>query len=137
MYFYQILSDIMEQRNLKIADVARMCNIADSTVRSIMSRKQKTVALDVAFKLSDGLNVPLEVLNGSAPITEGKSEITIDSKEERLITAYRQHPNMQPAIDKMLDIEITANGNIPEDFKNEVSDDLKKLAQVKARTSSK
>lgn len=125
MYFYQILSDIMEQRNLKIADVARMCNIADSTVRSIMSRKQKTVALDVAFKLSDGLNVSLEVLNGSKPKENNK--ITINDKEERLITAYRNNPDMQPAINKMLDIEAAVLGDIADDIKNEITEDIKKV----------
>lgn len=64
MEIYKILDQIMAEKNLKIADVARICNLPDSTVRGIKKRKQDTVALEVAFKLSKGLNVSLERLNG-------------------------------------------------------------------------
>ena len=64
MNFYEILLSIMEEKDLKIPDVARLSGLTDSTVRSIINRKNKTVALEVAFKLSKGLNVPIERLNG-------------------------------------------------------------------------
>lgn len=63
----------MESKNLSIADVARICEIPDSTVRGIITRKQKTVSLDVAFKLSDGLNVSLQYLNGLPDIQTKKA----------------------------------------------------------------
>lgn len=61
---YKILLEIMEARKLSVANVSKLCDIPDSTVRGIIKREQKTVALDVAYKLSDGLNVSLEYLNG-------------------------------------------------------------------------
>ena len=54
----------MDEKGLSIADVARMCDLTDSTVRSVVDRQQKKVALNVAFKLSNGLGVSLERLNG-------------------------------------------------------------------------
>lgn len=62
--FYKILQEIMDEKGLSIAEVARISDLSDSTVRSIINRKTKTVALEVAFKLSKGLNVSLERLNG-------------------------------------------------------------------------
>ncbi len=73
MEFYKILLEIMEEQSLKIADVARLCKLTDSTVRSIITRKNKTVALEVAFKLSKGLNVSLERLNGETQQSTAKS----------------------------------------------------------------
>ena len=64
MYFYEILQSIMQERNLSIPDVARLSGLPDSTVRSILTRKNKTVALEVAFKLEKGLNVSVAELNG-------------------------------------------------------------------------
>lgn len=64
MDFYEILSDIMEREGLTIPEVARKCELSDSTVRSIFDRKQKKIALNVAFKIADGLGVSLEELNG-------------------------------------------------------------------------
>ena len=63
--FYKILQSIMEEKSMRISDVARVSGLSDSTVRSILTRHSKTVALDVAFKLSKGLGVTLECLNGS------------------------------------------------------------------------
>lgn len=64
MDIYKILQTIMDEQGLNIAETARKANLPDSTVRGIIARKQKTVALEVAFKLSDGLGVSLERLNG-------------------------------------------------------------------------
>lgn len=128
MYFYEILQRIMNQRNLKVADVARLCNLSDSTVRSIFSRKQKSVALDVAFKLSDGLNISLKELNGnidSAPtgnreIKNDTPDIILNSHEKKLIISYREHPELQPAINKMLDVQAKQTNSIGEDIANEL-----------------
>ncbi len=73
MYFYEILQSIMEERNLSISEVARLSGLPDSTVRSILSRKNKTVALEVAFKLAKGLDVSLERLNGEQMAVETES----------------------------------------------------------------
>lgn len=87
MDFYLVLNKIMEEKGLNVAEVARACNLTDSTVRSIIDRKQKRVALEVAFKLSQGLNVSLERLNGmvepqqkNAP-AQGESALTPKQQE--------------------------------------------------------
>lgn len=59
---YEILQSIMDERGLTIAETARLCNLPDSTVRGIITRKQKSIALEVAFKLSKGLGISLEYL---------------------------------------------------------------------------
>lgn len=82
MYFYEILQNIMDEKNLTIAEVARLSNLTDSTVRSIISRKNKTVALEVAFKLSKGLNVPIEYL---ADIKDNPNR----EQENHIIKNYR------------------------------------------------
>lgn len=61
---YEIVQEIMDERELTVAEIARLCDLPDSTVRGIMTRKQKSVALEVAFKMSDGLGVSLNYLNG-------------------------------------------------------------------------
>lgn len=100
MYFYEILQDIMEEQSLNIPDVARLTGLADSTIRSIINRKTKTVALEVAFKMSKGLNVSLERLNG-----EDTETFVVNNDEKKIVTSYRNHPEMQTAVKKLLDIE--------------------------------
>lgn len=99
MYFYEILQNIMDEQSLSIPDVARLTGLADSTIRSIINRKTKTVALEVAFKISKGLNVSLERLNG-----EEDKIFLVNDDEKEIITSYRSHPELQIAIKKLLDI---------------------------------
>lgn len=99
MYFYEILQKIMDEQSLRVSDVARMTGLSDSTVRSIINRKSKTVALEVAFKMSKGLNVSLERLNN-----EESSDFYINETEKKLVLAYRKHPEIQSCVNKLLDI---------------------------------
>lgn len=80
MDFYKILQSIMDEKNLNVSDVARLSGLSDSTIRSILSRKNKTVALEVAFKLSNGLDVTIEELNGE-PKNNKKSNIQKEETE--------------------------------------------------------
>ena len=103
MDFYKILEDIMQQKSISIPDVARMCNLPDSTIRSIISRKSKTVALAVAFKISKGLNISLEELNGEVLNQSNDSHST---NEQEVIKKYRaldEHGKM--LVNNVLDLE--------------------------------
>ncbi len=64
MAVYEILEEIMNENGMSVAEVSKICNLPDSTVRGIIRRKQETIALEVAFKISNGLGVSLEKLNG-------------------------------------------------------------------------
>ena len=64
MEFYEIPMAIREVNRMSIPAVASACGLTDSTVRSIIQRKQKRVSLDVAFKMQEGLGVSLQRLNG-------------------------------------------------------------------------
>lgn len=85
MEFHEILHGILDERGLNISEAARLCGLPDGTVRSIFVRKQKNVALEVAFKLSAGLGVSLERLNGLP-----ERDATKPKPEERLLALFRQ-----------------------------------------------
>ena len=69
MEFYKVLEELMKKRNLSIPDISRATGLSDSTLRSIISRKTKNISLEVAFKLSEGLNISLKELNGDKKIS--------------------------------------------------------------------
>lgn len=89
MYFYSILQEILNEKDLSVSEASRICGIPDSTLRSIITRKNKTVALEVAMKISKGLSVSLERLNGM----EGENGATL---------AVPYHP-LHPAEEKLID----------------------------------
>lgn len=77
---YKLLQDIIETKKISVAEAARLCDLPDSTVRGIITRKQNSIALDVAFKLSHGLGVSIEYLNG-------------DDNENKLLENKKQPPS--------------------------------------------
>lgn len=95
MEFYKVLLQIMEDRSLSIPDIARSCGLSDSTIRSVINRKQKSVALDVAFKISSGLQVDLEYLNtgkhtaGGECVHTPEPQLVLNSEEADVVKNYR------------------------------------------------
>lgn len=96
MEFYRVLQSIMDEKGLTIPEVARLCGLSDSTVRTVLTRKSKSVSLEVAFKLSSGLGVSLDRLNyGSPEVKKATPKCndllgTLTGKEIELVFAYRQ-----------------------------------------------
>ena len=114
MDVYEVLSDIMAYEGLSIAQVAKKCGLPDSTVRGIVTRKQKTVSLDVAYKLSDGLGVSLERLNGMEEPDKNKERSydethATDKEFENIVKKYRLITEYSPdgavVVDTVLDRE--------------------------------
>lgn len=97
MEFYKVLEKIMKSKDLTIPEVARLCNLSDSTVRSIFTRKQKTGALNIAFKIADGLCIPLEVLNGKeiTEAIENTKKLDEDTRSGKIIWKKVSHQEVQ------------------------------------------
>lgn len=108
---YEILSEIMKNRNLKIAEVARLCDLPDGTVRGIIKREQKDIALKVALKLSKGLGVSIEYLNGMPERKKSSEELRKEklSQYEHIVDKYRfistHSPDGASVVDTVLDRE--------------------------------
>ncbi|WWU63819.1 helix-turn-helix transcriptional regulator [Clostridium baratii] len=94
MEFYKVLENLMKNRNLSIPDISRATGLSDSTLRSILSRKTKNISLEVAFKLSQGLNVSLEELNGDTNITTAKISLDYSDEEKNHIEDLRKLNDM-------------------------------------------
>lgn len=90
MEFYQMLASLMHRRNMTVPEVARACGLSDSTVRSILDRKQKKIAFNVALKLSRGLDIPLESLAGEDHAMREPLARELNAEEARLVRQYRR-----------------------------------------------
>lgn len=109
MEIYKVLQEIMDEKNLSIPEIARLCNLSDSTVRAIMVRKSKSVALEVAFKLSKGLNVSLERLNGETEKSIAAKDDGFDSVKNKLINKIEKLSSANLAkLSELIDLFLTA-----------------------------
>lgn len=95
MEFYEILLAIMEEKRMSIPAVASACGLTDSTVRSIIQRKQKRVSLDVAFKMQEGLGVSLQRLNGETEKSPAPEKTS--AEDERLNGIIKNYEELNEA----------------------------------------
>ncbi len=77
--FYEIFKDITIEMGLNIPDIVRITGLTDRQVRTIIVRRMKDAPLPIAIKLSETLNIPLEVWAGGKVYMP--SEVSADAYE--------------------------------------------------------
>lgn len=93
------LTDIIASRNLKVTQVAQMADVPASTLYSIIDRDNKKVDIDVLIRICKALDVSTDYILQNDDVAE---TIVLDNHEKKVITAYRNNPDMQPAVDRLL-----------------------------------
>ena len=114
------LRQIMEERGIKQADLVRMCapfareagiSMGKSAIsqyvtgKSLPAQRQLTI-LGQALNVSEAWLMGFDVPRGRAPAkAESDPEpFPLTPHEKRLVTAYRNNPPMQPAVNRLLGI---------------------------------
>lgn len=118
------LNMLLKQRDRNINELASTIGVSPQTLYSISKRNNTKVDLDVLQKIADELSVTLDYF-----CTDTRKNINdnmnLSDIEKKLIASYRSHPEMQAAVNKMLDIN-TEDGNandIASDIVSEFSKD--------------
>lgn len=118
------LNMLLKQRDRNINELASTIGVSPQTLYSISKRNNTKVDLDVLQKIADELSVTLDYF-----CTDTRRNVNDDMNlsdiEKKLIASYRSHPEMQSAVNKMLDIN-TEDGNandIASDIVSELSKD--------------
>lgn len=98
MDFSEVLLSTLKERGMKQADLCRISGVPRSLISEYISGK-KSPTLGNAIAIASALNVTLDYLTGKT------EKIILSEKEKKLVLAYRSHPEMQSAVDKLLGIE--------------------------------
>lgn len=102
------LSEILKIQQSNPNELAEKIGVAPSTIYSIIKRDNMKVDISVLAKICKELNVKMEVFYNEY-IIDSKNSIediqeVLTQHEKKLVVAYRNKPEMQPAIDKLLNI---------------------------------
>ncbi len=107
---YERLKQAFSQSNLKQSDLVRITGIDKSSISLYLSGKV-TPKGDKLYKLALALNVSPVWLSGfNVPMSDNirnsniSPELSLTPHEISVITAYRDQPEMQPAVDKLLGV---------------------------------
>lgn len=97
----EYIKNLIVNKGQNIKSFAKMINMPYSTLRSILENGIGGAAIDNIIKICAGLNISIETLE---PKNFESSDIMLSKHEKNLIIAYRNKPEMQHAIDKLLGI---------------------------------
>ena len=95
------LADLRKARNLNIEDVAPKIGVSPRTYYSYESNQRDPSTLTLA-KIAIFFGVSADYL---IDIENNQNNISLTAHETSVITAYRNKPEMQKSIDKLLDVE--------------------------------
>lgn len=111
---YSALETAIKQLIIKrYGKIARFCDEADikqSTLSSVLERGLENAGLSAVQKICNTLQISIdsladgEIVSKSPEPVEQLIEARITTKQQKLINAYDSHKDMQPAVDKLLDI---------------------------------
>lgn len=88
-----ILQELLQEKNIKPAELSRVINVPASTIYSIIKRDNMKVDIDILIKISDALGVPAEYFynkrtsNKTTDFSLGEIELI---KKYRLLTDEQQ-----------------------------------------------
>ena len=120
-YIAATLKRLREQAGLTVYQVGDLVGKSGKTVSAWENNHGQPDA-EMLMKLCEVYNVD-DILAEFREDRMEKEQPIISDWEKVLITAYRQHPEMQPAINKMLDITPVEGSDIAEDIFSELKQD--------------
>lgn len=103
--FKDRLIEAMKIRNIKSAELAKKSGLSKAQISQYINGiyEAKQIAL---YKLAITLDVNEAWLMGHDVIMEREPKITeLSAHEKKVITAYKEQPEMQPAVDKILGVK--------------------------------
>lgn len=127
MNFEIELKNTIKEKYGSVRAFAQAINTPYSTIDNIFKRGILGVSVQVVLKICSELNIDIEKIpEDRLVMKESHSCKQLNDIEEKLVTAYREHPDMQPAVNKMLDIEESRFNTLENDIAGELKQDAEK-----------
>lgn len=127
MNFEIELKNTIKEKYGSVRAFAQAINTPYSTIDNIFKRGILGVSVQVVLKICSELNIDIEKIpEDRLVIKESHSCKQLNDIEAKLVTAYHEHPDMQPAVNKMLDIEESRFNTLENDIADELKQDIEK-----------
>lgn len=98
------LQDILDEKGTNANELSKMIGVSCQTIYSIIKRDNMKIDFEVLLKICKALNVSVERFY-SDYCDYSEAAYLLSPHEKELVSAYREHPDMQKSVDKLLGIE--------------------------------
>jgi transcriptional regulator with XRE-family HTH domain len=94
---------------LTLEDIGNAVGVSKSTVKKWEDGFISNMRRDKIAKLAKILKInPVSLITGELVVLSNAKDFSISEHEQKVITAYRQQPSMQEAVDRLLGVEYIA-----------------------------
>jgi repressor LexA len=93
------IKQLISEKGFSVKTFSEKIEIPYSTLRSMLNGSIGGAAVDSVIKICAGLGISINDLQSCNTV---KLPFETSDKEKKLIIAYRNNPEMQPAVDKLL-----------------------------------
>ena len=100
------LDRILKEKDTNVNELAKNIGVSNQTLYSIIKRDNMKIDFELLLKICNELNVNVEKFYDDY-IDAKSQQILLTDEEQQLILAYRANPNMQEAVKKLLDIDVS------------------------------
>lgn len=103
-----IEDDLKAYIKLKYRTIRNFCinsGFSYSTIDNMLKRGISGSSVSNVIKLCDKLNIDVDALSEGEIISKDRMIKYLSDHEKEVINAYRQHEELQPAVDKLLDVK--------------------------------
>ena len=98
------LQNILDEKGTNANELSRMTGVSCQTIYSIIKRDNMKIDLEVLLKICKALNVSVERFYSDYCYYD-EAKYLLSPHEKDIISAYRDHPDMQKSVDKLLGVE--------------------------------
>lgn len=140
----EYLKALIKQSGMTIKSFAAYIEMPYTTLISMLNNSIGSASLDNVIKICSALGITIEELQNRA-----RNESFLSEHEKKLIRSYRNDTYMQPAVDRLLNIEYSgtesndisifraakSNSNHNPEIEFRSKSDIQKLKKVKKVTS--
>ena len=106
--FLENLDALMRARKINKSTLAKESGVPYTTIDGFYKKGCDNTKLSTLVRLAEYFGVSLDYL------VHGKIS-TLTEHEKKVVSAYRNNPNMQEAVDKLLGVEPDGSGDIASD----------------------
>ena len=101
------IKKIKKEKKLTNAQLAELAQLPYGTLNKILGSETKTPTIESILKISETLGVSADyIIYGEIPTSPTQpNELPLTPHEKTVMTAYRDQPEMRPAVDKLLGVK--------------------------------
>lgn len=103
------LQECIKNSEFSYVELEKKTGIAKSSIQRYVSGSTKKIPIDAIQAIAEAVGVTPEYILGWDKEIQSFDSISLTPHETSVITAYRDQPEMQPAVDKLLGVETDSN----------------------------